>query len=151
MRVVLLSDIENIGKQFEIKEVADGYARNFLIPQGLVRPATKQTLQWLSMQKEIAEKKAEDALKQTQELASKLDDLEVSIPMKVGEEGQLFEAITAAKIADRLKEMGYDVKKNQVKIENPIKELGEFPVKIAFDHNLEAEISVIVTEEESNG
>ena len=147
MRVLLLDNVRNIGKKYEVKEVADGYAHNFLIPRKLAQPATKEALQWLNMQKDILSKKAEEDLKTAQELASKLDDLEVTIPMKVGEEGQLFESITAAKIADRLKEIGYDVKKSQVKLEDPIKEVGEFSVKITFDHNLEAEVHLIVVEE----
>lgn len=147
MRVILLENVEGVGKKLEVKEVADGHAKNFLFARGLAKKATPEALEWLAMQKELAAQKAEEELKLTQDLASNLDDLEVSIPVKVGEEGQLFESVNVQKIADRLKEMGYEVKKNQISLETPIKELGEFPVKIAFEHNLEAEIRVIVTEE----
>lgn len=147
MKVILLQDIEDVGKKFEVKEVADGFARNFLFVKGLAKPATDEALEWLKVQKEIAAKTAEEELKKVQEFASKLDDLEVGIAMKVGDEGQLFESINAQKISDRLKELGFNIKKTQIKLEEPIHELGEFPVKIGFDHNLEAEISVIVTEE----
>lgn len=147
MKVILLKDVENVGKQFEIKEVADGHARNLLIPQGLVKPATKEALEWVEMQKDILSKKSEEELKGIQELASKLDDFELQIAMKVGDEGQLFEQLNSQKIADKLKELGFEVKKSQVKLEEPIKELGEFEVKLTFDHNLEAEIKVIVSEE----
>ena len=136
-----------MGKQFEIKEVADGHARNLLIPQGLVKPATKEAVAWVETQREILTKKAEEELKGVQELASKLDDFELQIPVKVGDEGQLFEQINSQKIADRLKEVGLEVKKSQVRLEEPIKEIGEFPVKLTFDHNLEAEIKVIVSED----
>jgi large subunit ribosomal protein L9 len=147
VRVILLQDIENLGKKYEIKEVADGYARNFLIPKGLVKPATEETLKWLEMQKEIEAKKAEEELKKVQEFASQLEGLEVTISVKVGEEGQLFESITPQKISEKLKEMGFEVKKTQIDLKEPIKELGEFPVKIKLEHNLEAEIRVIVIEE----
>lgn len=147
MKVILLEDIENIGKKFELKEVADGHARNFLIPRGLVKKATREALKWLETQKEVVAQKAEQELKAIQDLASSLDDVEVPIQVKVGEEGQLFESIPSQKIAERLKEMGFDVKKSQIRLEEPLKELGEFPVKITFDHNLEAEIRVIVSEE----
>ena len=80
-------------------------------------------------------------------MASKLDGLELSIAIKIGEEGQLFESITSQKILEKLKEMGFEVKKSQISLEKPIKELGEFPVKINLDHNLEIEIKLIVTEE----
>jgi len=147
MKVILLQDIENVGKKFDVKEIADGHANNLLIPKGLAKPATKEALAWLETQKELASKLAEEGLKKVQEVASSLDDLEVNITMKVGDEGQLFESVNAQKIADRLKEMGYAVAKNQIKLEQPIKDLGEFPVKVAFEHNLEATISVIIVEE----
>ncbi|MDO8633301.1 MAG: 50S ribosomal protein L9 [Candidatus Wildermuthbacteria bacterium] len=149
MKVILLKDVENVGKQFEIKEVADGHARNLLIPQGVVKPATKEALAWVEVQREILGKKSEEELKGVQELASKLDDFELQLLMKVGDEGQLFEQINAQKISDKLKELGFEVKKSQVKLEAPIKELGEFEVKLTFDHNLEAEIKLIVSEDAS--
>lgn len=147
MKVILLQDIEKLGKQYEIKEVANGHARNFLIPKGLVKQATKEALEWLEVQKEITKKKAEEELKTVQEIASKIDGLEVIIPIKIGEDGQLFEKITSQKISEKLKEIGFEIAKNRIELEEPIKEIGEFPVKIKFSHNLEAEINVIVTEE----
>ena len=147
MKVILLQDVENIGKKFDVKEIADGYARNFLIPKKLVQPATKQALEWAEMQKSIQSQKAEEELKSTQEAASQLDDFEVSISVKVGEEGQLFESIGAQKIADTIKAMGFAIKKEQIQLEEPLKETGEFPVKVSLEHNLEAEIRVIITEE----
>jgi len=147
MRVILLQDVQNVGKKFDVKEAADGYARNFLIAKGLAKQATPEALEWLEMQKEILSQKAEEDLKTVQELASALDDLEVPISMKVGEEGQLFESINAQRLAERLKELGFDIKKQQVKLDEPIRELGEFPVKVVLEHNLEAEIRVIISEE----
>jgi large subunit ribosomal protein L9 len=147
MRIVLLQDVENVGKKYEIKEVADGYARNFLIPRGLAKEATEQALKWVELQKEIAEKKAEEDLKRVQELASKIDGFELTIPVKLGEKGQLFESINAQKIADALREAGFEIKRSQIDLADPLKELGEFPIKIKFEHNLEAEIKVIVAEE----
>ena len=148
MRVILLQDIENIGKKYEVKDVKDGYARNFLIPKGLAKPATEEVLKWLEVQKEIEAKKSEGVLKQIQESASAVDDREVIIPVKIGAEGQLFESITDQMISEKLKELGFDIKKTQIAMEEPIKELGEFPIKIHFEHNLEAEIKVIVIKEE---
>jgi len=147
MRVILLQDIENLGKKYDIKDVKNGYARNFLIPEGLAKPATKEAQIWLETQKEIETKKAEEALKKVQETASAMEGLEVTISVKIGEEGQLYESITGQKISERLKETGFEIKRNQIELPEPIKELGEFPVKIKFEHNLEVEIRVIVTEE----
>jgi len=142
-----LQDIENLGKKYEIKEVKDGYARNFLIPKGLAKPATEEALKWLETQKEAEAKKAEEELKMVQERATAIDGLEVIIPVKIGEDGQLFESITSQKISEKLKELGFEIRKTQIDLLEPIKELGEFPVKIKFEHNLEAEIRVIVIEE----
>jgi len=148
MKVILLQDVDKIGKKHEIKEVKDGHARNFLIPKGLAKPATKEALAWLETQKEIAEKKSEEDLKKIQELASAIDGQEVTIQVKIGDQDQLFESINAQKISEKLSEAGFDVKKSQIVLPDPLKELGEFPVKIKFEHNLEAEIRVIVVKEE---
>ncbi|MDP1890000.1 MAG: 50S ribosomal protein L9 [Gemmatimonadaceae bacterium] len=145
MKVILLQDVEGLGKKYDIKDVKDGYARNFLLREKLARAATKQALKWLADQKEIIEKEAEEDLKKEQVLASGLDGSELNIVVKVGDEGQLFESVNSQKIAEKLKEMGFEVKKSQVKLENPIKELGEFPVNISLAHNLEAEIKIIIT------
>jgi len=147
MKVILLQDVDGLGKKYEAKEVKNGYARNFLLPQKLAKAATKKALKWLEDQKEIINKEAEEDLKRAQELASMLDGSEVAINVKIGEEGQLFESINNQKIAEKLKEMGFEIKKSQIKLEEPIKELGEFPIKISLDHNLEAEISLIISGE----
>lgn len=147
MKVILMQDVENLGKKYEVKEVKSGYARNFLFPEKLAKAATREALKWLTAQKEVIEKQAEEDLKKAQGLASGLDGLELNISVKVGEEGQLFESINSQKIAEKLKETGFEVKKSQITLENPIKELGEFPINIVLDHNLEAEIKLIVSQE----
>lgn len=148
MRVILLQDIDNLGKKYEIKEVKNGYARNFLLPKKMVKIADQKNLAWLKKQIQREEKKAEEALKRVQAIVSKVDGQEIIIPVKIGKKGELFEKITAQKISEKLKEMGLAIKKTQIELKESIKELGEFPVKIHFDHGLEAEITVIVTEEE---
>jgi large subunit ribosomal protein L9 len=148
MKVILLKDIENLGKKYDVKEVKDGYARNFLIPKGFVKLATNKALKQLEIEKEIEEKRAEEELKKIQDLASQVDGLEVIIPVKVGEKEQFFEKINAQKIVEKLRELGFAIKKDQIELSEPIEELGEFPVKIKFSHNLESEIRLIITEEE---
>lgn len=148
MRIILLKDVEDLGKKLELKEVKDGYARNFLIPNGLAKQATKEVLKWLETQKEIQAKKDEEELKKIQKIASTIDGLEIIIPVKVGEKNQLFEKINTQKISEKLKEMGFDIKKEQIALDEPLKEIGEFPTKIKFEHNLEAEIKIIINEKE---
>ncbi len=147
MRVILLQDIDKLGRKYDIKEVKDGYARNFLVPKSLVRPATKENLKWLEIQKEIEIKKSEEELKKVQDFASNIDGQEIVIAVKIGKTGELFESITDQKIWEKLKELGFEIKKTQIDLPEPIKELGEFPIKIKFKHNLETEIKVIVIEE----
>jgi len=147
MRVIFLKDVENVGKKYEVKEVKDGYARNFLIPQGLAKAATEQELKKLEFQKEKEKEKAEEELKKIQALASSMEGQEVVISVKLGEEGQLFESITSQKIYEKIKKMGFNVKKSQIELPETIESLGEFPIKIKFEHNLEANITVIVAEE----
>ena len=146
MKVILLQDIDKIGKKHDVKEITDGYARNFLIPKGLVKQATEENMKKLEAQKETLKEKEEEDLKKIQSVASSLEGQEVIISVKVGDEKQLFEAVTAQKVLEKLKEMGFEVKKNQLLFSSPIKELGEFPVKIRFSHNLEVEIKIIITE-----
>lgn len=145
MKVILLEDVEDVGKKYEIKKVKDGHARNFLIPKNLAKLASKENLKWLEGARKELEAKAEEDLKEAQETASKIDGIEVPITVKVGAENQLFESINAVKVAEKLKEMGYNVKKSQIKLAQPIKETGEFPIKINLDHSLEVEINLIIT------
>jgi len=147
MRVILLQDVEKLGKKHDVKEVKNGYARNFLIPKGLAKLATEKDLKRVETLKEREIKKEEEELKDIQGLASKLDGVELIIPVKIGEEEQLFESINEQKIIEKLKELGFNIKKSQVVLEEPIKELGEFSIKVSFKHNLESEVRIIVTEE----
>ena len=148
MKVVLLEDVEKVGKKYDVKQVADGFARNFLIPKNLAKVATKELSEWAEMQKQLLEKKAEENLKKSQTLASSIDGQEVIFQVKVGPEGQLFESINSQKISEKLKELGFEVKKNQIDLAEPIKEVGEYPVKIKFDHNLESQIQIIINRED---
>lgn len=147
MKVILLKDVEKLGKKGEVKSVADGYARNFLIPNKLAALATKSELAKLEEQKKIETEKAEEELKFYQEIANQIDGLELEIPVKVSEEGKLFGAITASQITEKLKEKNFEIKKEQIKLEEPIKEIGEYEAIIEFPHNLETKIKVIIVEE----
>ncbi|MFA5714291.1 MAG: 50S ribosomal protein L9 [Candidatus Paceibacterota bacterium] len=148
MKVLLLKDVTNTGKKNEIKEVSPGFARNFLIPKGLAIVADAEALKSMENRKKIEAQKAEQELKEMEKIVTKLDGAEVEIKVKAGDEGQLFESINKQKIAERLKEMGYNVSKDHVDLETPIKEIGEFPVKLNLEHNLEAEIKIIISKEE---
>ena len=146
MKIILLQDVENIGKKGEVKNISDGYARNFLFPKKLAKLATKQAIEELEKQKELEIKEAEEELKAVQEIVSKIDGLEIEVPVKVDEEGKLYGSINEVEISKLFKDRGFDIKKKQIKIPQPIKEIGDYPVTILFDHGLEAEIKIIVIE-----
>jgi large subunit ribosomal protein L9 len=148
MKVILLKDVENLGKKYEVKEVKDGFARNFLLPKKLVKIATKENLKWLEEKKKELEKVAEEELKTVQKLATELDGREIIIELKKGEKGQLFQSINASYISKELQKLGFQIKKQQILLENKIKEPGEFPIKIKLPHNLEVEIKLIVQAKE---
>lgn len=147
MKVIILKDIEKLGKRFDIKEVADGYARNFLLPQGLVKPATDEALKQLEMEKAAVAQKAEEELKMTEGVVAQLDGQEIEFFTKADESGKLYGAITPLKIAKVLKEKGFEVKKNQIKISEPIKAIGDYEIILEMEHGLEAKIKLIVFEQ----
>lgn len=147
MKVILLKDVENLGKKDEVKNVANGFARNFLFPKKLAKIATKQVIAELEKQRELEKKEAEEALKATQEIVSKIDGLEIEVPAKTDEQGKLYGSINEVEINKIFKERGFKIKRNQIKIPQPIKEIGEYPVTLIFDHNLEADVKLIVVEE----
>ncbi|OGZ33038.1 MAG: 50S ribosomal protein L9 [Candidatus Portnoybacteria bacterium RIFCSPLOWO2_12_FULL_39_9] len=147
MKIILLQDIDNIGKKHDVKKVADGYARNFLFPKKMAVLASSANLKDLEEKKKVAVQKAEEELKIFQDQAGQLDGLELEILAKVQEDGKLFGSIAAANIINKLKERGIEIKKEQIKLKEPIKELGEYEVPVEFPHNLEAKLKVIVVEE----
>jgi len=147
MKVILLKDVKDFGKKGEIKNVSDGYARNFLFPQKSAKVVTESLIKEIEKEKELEAQKAEKELATTQELVKKVDGQEIEIAAKVDEEGKLYGSINETKISETLKILKFNVNKKQIKIPQPIKEVGEHPVTLLFDHGLEAEIKIIVVEE----
>lgn len=147
MKIILLDDVRKLGNKYDIKEVADGYARNFLIPRGLAKQADKASVQNLETIREVENKKQERELKIFQELAEKLNGQEIEVFMKTGEDGTLYGSVSGVKIAKALKEKGFNVGKEQIITEKPIKGTGKFDVKVQFAHELEAKIKLIVKAE----
>jgi len=148
MKVILLRDVEKLGKRFDVKDVADGYARNFLLPKGLAKQATEAAIKQSEIEKKAAELAAEMDLKVAEEGVVALDGQEIEIKAKISEDGKLYGAITPVKLVKILKEKGFEIKKNQIKLSTPIKEVGEYDVALELSHGLEATIKIIVVEEE---
>jgi large subunit ribosomal protein L9 len=129
MKIILRQDVENLGNMGDIVIVKDGYARNYLIPRSLAYYASPSYINVFESEKkrhmaEMARKKEAAEL-----LASKLSEIQVSVPMKVGEEGRLFGSVTPQMIAHELAVMGFDIDRRSIMIDDAIKSLGVFDVK----------------------
>ncbi len=145
MKVILMENVPSLGERGKICVVADGYARNFLFPQELAKPATEQAIAEIESSKNKKKKQAEQELGALQDQAAKLDGFEVHIEAPVSDSGTLYAGVGSQKIASELRQAGYNIKKTQIDMES-IKEPGEFAAKINFEHGLEAQISILVTE-----
>ena len=146
MKIILLRKIKNLGNIGDIKEVADGHALNFLLPQKLAEPATAENINKLKSHKEEAQKKAQEDLVSAQKFAQKLKGLVIEIKSKCNRAGRLYSAISCTMIAEKLKERGIDITSKQVNLIKPIKKLGEHSVFIVLNHGLEAEIKIVVNQ-----
>ncbi len=145
MKVILNQDVKALGKRGEVKEVSDGYARNFLLPKGLAIEATPSNLKVLNDKKESAARKEEMEQAEAQSLAQKLVGCMVTFKVKTGEGGRLFGSITAKDVADQIKkEQGLDLDKRKLAIDDSIKNVGEYPVKIHLYKGISTEITVKV-------
>jgi len=146
MKVVLLKEVSHLGKKGDVKEVVDGYARNYLIPLGFALAATESNIAKIKEEIRRVEKQAEDDLVRVEKIAMDLDGLGIEIAGKVNDAGKLYAAIGPAQIAAKLKEKNFEIKKNQIVVKEPIKEPGEYEITVNLEHGLEAKINLIVSE-----
>ena len=142
MKVILLEDIKKLGKRFDVKELKEGYARNFLLPKGLIKIATSQSLDELTKQKSVWEEKEKTLIEKLQKNAEELKKIKLEFSAKTGEKKELFGSVSENEIKKALFEKGFSG--IEVEIEKPIKALGEHPVKIKFGKGIEAEIKITV-------
>ena len=145
MRVIFLQDVANVARKNEVQDVKNGYARNFLIPNKLAKKATAKDLEELEVIKRVEEEKNKQDLENKRVIAERIEGKEFVLKLKIGDEGQLFESVTAIKIAQAIQEKGFDVKESQINLDRPIKSIGEFPVDIDLGNTLKAKIIVIIT------
>ena len=142
MKVILRKNFEQLGQIGEIVDVKDGYSRNFLIPRQIAYPAHSGNLRVLEEEKkQLANKEAKD-LEIANTLATELEKVSVTIPMKVGEDDKIFGSVTSKMIADALKDKGYDIDHRKIEIDDPIKSLGIYSVNVKLFHDV---ISVVKT------
>jgi large subunit ribosomal protein L9 len=149
MQVILMEKVVNLGGLGEVVKVKDGFARNFLIPQGKAKRATAANLKEFETRRAELEKKANEQLTSAQERAAKLEGVKVDIAQKAGVDGRLFGSVTNADIAEALgKATGVQVKKAEIRMpQGPLKHVGEFPIVVALHSDVLANIVVHVAAE----
>lgn len=146
-RIILLEDVEGLGKQGDVVTVADGYARNYLLPRGLAERATPQAQQRVEKMKRARAERLERELQEARELAARLQSVRCTVPVKAGVEGKIYGSVTAAGIADALSAEGIEIDRRQIELAQPIKELGVFKVPIKLHPQVETTLEVWVVEE----
>ena len=147
MKVILLEDVKSLGKKGQLVEVNAGYARNFILPKKLGVEATSKNINDLKLQKAHEDKVAAEQLAAAKVLAEELKDKSVELKMKVGEGGRTFGAISTKEIAAAAKEqLGYELDKKKISVDEAIKRLGVHNVKIKLHPKVTAELKVKVTE-----
>jgi large subunit ribosomal protein L9 len=145
MKVILLSDVKALGKKGDVVDVAEGYARNFLLPRNLVSEANKGALAVHADQKRAQEKREAQTLAEAKELANKIESTELAVKAKAGGNGKLFGAVTNADVASAISTtLAVDVDKHKIEIKSQIKALGSYPVEIKLHRNVVAKATINV-------
>jgi len=149
MEVVLKKDFTNLGKALDVVDVKDGYARNFLIPSGIAIPATEGNKKTIAESKKMTEKREDKKLAEARLLAKKIESIPCTISAHVGEEDKLFGSVTSQEIAEFLKKENIHIDKRDIELEEPIKQLGVYSVKVNLYKDVRAMLKVWVVKEES--
>ena len=149
MQVILMEKVVNLGALGDVVKVKDGFARNFLIPQGKAKRATAENLKEFENRRSELEKKANEQLTGAQERAEKLEGMKIDIAQKAGVDGRLFGSVTNADIAESLGKLGLAVKKAEIRMpQGPLKHIGEYPVTLQLHTDVLAHITVHVVAEQ---
>jgi len=149
MQVILLERIVNLGQLGEVVKVRDGFARNFLIPQGKAKRATPENIAEIELRRADLEKAQAEALALAQERAAKLDGMMVQVTQKAGVDGKLFGSVTNVDIAEALKAQGFEVARAAIRMpQGPLKQVGDHPIKIALHGDVVVTVTVSVLGEQ---
>lgn len=148
--VLLREDIDTLGGRGEIVKVKAGYARNYLLPQGLASLATKGNIKQIEQERAALLKKAAVERSTAEAQATQMGDISLTFARKVGETGHLFGSVTSMDIVEALKAKGYDIDRRRVSLKDAIKETGEFAVPVKLHREVTIDVPVKVTDEEGN-
>jgi large subunit ribosomal protein L9 len=147
MEVILREHVDNLGKRGEIVKVADGFARNYLLPRKLALPATEGNRKHVERERKIMETREAEEKSSAQAIAARLAAVEISIARRVGDTEQLYGSVTASDIVDYLKGKGFDVDRRKLILPEPIKAIGEFEVPLKLHREVTVPLKVQVVKE----
>lgn len=151
MKIFLKQDVPNVGQEHEIVEVADGYARNYLLPQGLAVRATKGRIRQAREIAAAQRRRAERAQAHSEELVDRLAEITLTFTMRAGETGRLYGSVTSADVADRLEEsLGDEFDRRWLEMGQPIRELGEHSVDVNLEGGVRGQVKVVIEAEEES-
>jgi large subunit ribosomal protein L9 len=148
MKLVLRSNVEGLGSRGAVVEVKAGYARNYLLPKGLALPASEASMRRIEAERKrivVAEANARDEAAQ---LAERMRDVSLTLAKKVGENQELFGAVTVAEIAEKLGEAGFEIDRKFIRLNEPIRKLGIYDVTLELHHEVQPVVKVWVVKEE---
>ncbi len=147
MKIILKKKYENLGDIGEVVTVKGGFARNFLIPQGIAIPATKQNMRVIEFEKERLQAAEKRLIREAEELKAKLDTISVTAEVQVGEEDKVFGSVTSQNIADLVAAKGFELDRRKIQLDEPIKALGVYEVPVKLHSEVEAKIKVWVVKQ----
>jgi large subunit ribosomal protein L9 len=147
MKVILKEDVKKIGSMGQIVTVADGFARNYLVPKGLAVEANIKNMKSLEHAKRVIQEKAKKVKASVQDFADRLSQISLVIKAKAGEEGKLFGSVTTMDIAEQLKNEGIEIDKKKISLDEPIKRIGTYAVSVRLHPEVETQINLQVVEE----
>ncbi len=147
MQVILLKDVEHLGTEGEIHEVADGYGRNYLIPQGMARMATEGAIKQVREEERQARRKKMQQREDAQQVADELADMELLFTAKVGEENRIFGTVTTQQIAVELDKRGFDIDRRNIELEEDIRRVGLYTAKVQVHPDVEQHVKIRVMPE----
>lgn len=145
MKLILCEDVDNLGHMGDTVNVADGYARNFLVPRKLAVPVQSASAKQIQHEMAIIKRREEKVRAAQQSLAKQLENVTIEIKMRAGEGDKLFGSVTTANIADQLTELGYEVNRKGIELAEPIKELGIFTVPVKLGKGVTGSVKVWVS------
>lgn len=145
MRVVLRKEVKGVGKPGDVKDVADGYATNFLLPRGLAVEASAATMRAVSQQQESAKARAQHEHAEMRELARRIGEARLSFALKAGAQGKVFGSVTNRDIADALSARGISIERSKIHLAEPIRSLGTHRVDVRLLPDVHGEITIEVT------